>query len=246
MFKLLPLWLCVLFPLIAVATTMPSNRRLIGSNTDCPQNGPRIRKAWKNMLDEERSLYLAAVETAMEVGYHGKMVWIHLETRSELEAHDTCGFVLWHRRFLLAYENMLRSLTKDGLDFRCVTLPYWNIMDDFNAQHDGDCGNFLECSTILTGIGGTPGDSATRQYNGVSRTGLCQTQVPYANYADENGEMGCMPRSNVQGKDVPTGASYSGLFNMITGLEDYESFTDRLQRGIHNEVHAAVGGTMSS
>ena len=41
------------------------------------------------------------------------------------------GFILWHRRYLLAYENMLRSLHPD---FECVTLPYWNYFNHYDRM----------------------------------------------------------------------------------------------------------------
>ena len=41
------------------------------------------------------------------------------------------GFILWHRRFMLGYENMLRSLHPD---FECVTLPYWNYFHHYDLM----------------------------------------------------------------------------------------------------------------
>ena len=219
-----------------------ASRHLIGSNLACP-SGSRIRKSWDVMTPAAQDLYREAVETAIASGKHQAMVKVHQEARSELEAHETCGFVLWHRRYLLAYENMLRA---QNSKFKCIFIPYWPVMENFNDLHDGKCTSFLDCSPILTGLGGSPGEKETRTYSEITRTGLCQSESPYSNFKDDNGDSACLPRSDTSKKPVPSGASYSSLFNMITKNTDYKKFTEALQDGVHNEVHASTGGIMSS
>ena len=142
-------------------------RRLIGGNTACA--GPRIRKSWDSMSSAEHELYLEAVEASIAAGTHQAMVNIHVDFTSELVTHDTCGFTLWHRRYLLAYENMLRSTAHK---FRCVTVPYRNIMDHYVNMINGQCSNLVDCSPILTGLGGIPKNHLVnnRTYAGIFRT----------------------------------------------------------------------------
>ena len=223
------------------ASNTTSSRRLIGSNSECGTT--RLRKSWTGWSQAERSLYLSAVEEAIAQGFHQAMIKVHQDNKSELEAHGTCGFTLWHRRYVLVYENMLRSLKPE---FKCVTVPFWNVMDDFNKQHDGECDNFIDCSAILTGIGGVPTGQETRTYLDNQRTGACYPGRPYLDYPDDNGETGCMIRDDLTDTPVVGGASYVSLFSMITSNTDYSTFTRRLQNGIHNEVHATVGGTFGS
>ena len=219
-----------------------SSRRLIGSNSKC-SIGARIRKSWDYITEKEKELYLFAVETAITAGLHQAMVKVHQEHRSELEAHDTCGFVLWHRRYVLVYENMLRSLRPE---FACITVPYWDIMKDLSKRASGMCSNFLECSNIVTDLGGSQGASDTRTYSSQTSTGNCFSGRPYSNYRDDNGRSSCIPRSDLRSKQPPSGASYSVLFNMITQENTYQGFSQRLQDGIHNEVHGTVAGIFAT
>ncbi|DAZ93829.1 TPA: hypothetical protein N0F65_009337 [Lagenidium giganteum] len=62
----------------------------------------------------------------MDRGLHIKFIQMHTEYFSELEAHRQCMFIYWHRRFLLGYENMLRSL---GKTYECVTIPVWDHLN---------------------------------------------------------------------------------------------------------------------
>ena len=237
----------LLFLLFAVSVTSSASafnttRRLVGSNSDCGK-GSRIRKSWTELTSSEIELYISAVERAIELGFHQEMVKLHVGTRNDLEAHFTCGFTLWHRRYLMGYENMLRSL---GDQYACITIPFWDIMKDFSKRSSGTCSNLLDCSPILTDIGGSQGPSQTRTYSGETQSGNCFSGRPFVNYADDNGNIGCMPRSNLQNKQPPSDASYSVLFNLITRQKTYQGFTSQLEDGIHNRIHTLVSGFMVS
>ena len=80
--------------------------------------------------------------------------WPPIQTLMEL------GFILWHRRYMLAYENMLRSLHPD---FECVTLPYWNYFRHYELmQEDGPL--FQRPYTISSIIRDLPRGNAYRQF----------------------------------------------------------------------------------
>ena len=130
------------------------------------------------MSSAEHELYLEAVEASIAAGTHQAMVNIHVDFTSELVTHDTCGFTLWHRRYLLAYENMLRSTAHK---FRCVTVPYRNIMDHYVNMINGQCSNLVDCSPILTGLGGIPKNHLVnnRTYAGIFRTVVWYNDRPY-------------------------------------------------------------------
>ncbi|KAF0712876.1 hypothetical protein As57867_004608, partial [Aphanomyces stellatus] len=91
----------------------------------------RVRKSWEAMTTTEKDTYLSAIALAMDNGMYQKFVWVHQETMSNREAHRTCVFLFWHRKFLLAFENMLRSL---GDRYKCVTLPYWDYVQDYSSM----------------------------------------------------------------------------------------------------------------
>ena len=225
------------------STFTGTSRRLIGGNAACA-GGPRVRKSWESMSSSEHELYLGAVEASIAAGTHQAMAKIHVDRQSEMTAHDTCGFILWHRRYLLAYENMLRS---SDPKFRCVTLPYWNIMDNYVNMADGKCSGLVGCSPILTGIGGVTDNVVTvRNYATIPRTGVCHNDRPYKEYLDDDGKSACVIRSDTRGKKLPTDASYVQLFDLIAEHHDVRDFGYSLQRQLHGQVHGLVGGTFSS
>lgn len=226
-----------------VAAGIRAARPLLGGNSLCGQ-GPRVNKAWDYMTVDERELYLESVEAAIARGYVQALVKVHMDRMSEMEAHDTCGFILWHRRFKLVFENILRSMDPK---FACVTIPFWNTMEHFQNMVDGKCSSLLDCSKIITGIGGSAKNDGTVIYNRQSITKKCYGGRPYASYCDDtNNTCACVPRNDVSATAVPSGSSFVSLFSLISGSNSYADFTPKLQNGVHNEVHAAVGGVLST
>ena len=85
----------------------------------------RIRKDYNDLTVKERQLYIEAVQEAKRVGKFDIFVSLHKLRVNDDFAHDwmSTGFYPWHRKFLLEYENMLRSL---GPRFACITIPFWD------------------------------------------------------------------------------------------------------------------------
>jgi tyrosinase len=75
----------------------------------------------------------------------------------------TAGEPAWHRKWLIGYENMLRSL---GTEFASLTLPYWNIFEDsaMRLSSRARCLSIAECSSYLTAMGGSVGDDYSTPY----------------------------------------------------------------------------------
>ena len=222
-------------------STTTASRKLLGSNLDCGH--ARVRKSWDAMSIGERNMYIAAVEEAIDRNLFQQFVKIHMDSRSEVEAHETCGFILWHRYYLLAFENMLRSM---GSQFKCVTIPYWDTMSQFSKQADDECVGMQECCAIVTGLGGPPRRSQERVYNGQSVDSTCYSGKPFGNYCDDNDDCACVNRRNLKNVPLPTGTSFISLFSIISTSRSYDTFTQRLQNGVHNALHSAIGGLMAT
>lgn len=235
------MWIVLVFLLSTTAYSDHVHRQLIGGNRACGR--ARIRRSWDQMSAADRRLYNNAVAESIEQGVFHHFVKVHMDRMSEMEAHDTCGFVLWHRRYILAYENMLRSM---GSAFRCVTVPYWDVMTHLKHLVDGQCRNAQDCSAIVTGIGGQPGSSGTRTFNGRRVTNRCYSSSPYASYCDDNEDCGCVPRNDLSSQSIPVGAGFASLFNMISTSRTYSRFTTRLEAGVHQDIHNMVGGLMAT
>lgn len=192
------------------------------------------------MTPSERNLYKRAVEAAMDSQYHAMFTEIHAEALSEAEAHQTCGFLIWHRRYLLAYENMLRSLSAE---FACVTIPYWNYFRDYAKRQNGECRTLEDCSTILQprdGLGGSRGRRATANIAGRRVTGRCVSQSPLNHFCENSNTsescLGCLPRGNWRSTRFPSGLGYASLVNVIADTDGYFRLTLNLQYGPHSTL----------
>lgn len=130
------LWLTALAVLLSI------------SQVDAACSAPRVRKSWDRLKAEGgTATYIAAVQEAIRLGYHQAFAYVHSAQALETdEAHRKGSFVYWHRFFLLAYENMLRSL---GSRFECVTIPYWNYYRENNMLMSSGA-TLLEVSSICS------------------------------------------------------------------------------------------------
>jgi len=111
------------------------------------------------------------------------------------------AFYAWHRKFLLEFENMLRSLDPK---FKCVTIPYWdwaqeykvcaaiNKGGDYDGQAEDDslvaghadlesCDSYMDVSHILKDFGG-PGENNFKASECCSSTSSCDCTK---NWCDE-------------------------------------------------------------
>lgn len=210
----------------------------------------RIRRDW-DVLDEwDREQYLDAVETAIERGYHDAFARFHAEKMANVQAHETCGFFLWHRRFTLAYENMLRSLEPR---FRCLTIPFWDIFDDYKrqvspAEKDKWCRSYGTCASIVNDLGGLVDSDAfyDRQFNGIMVDGHLHNRPPVQNLYDDNQNSGII-RYDMWFDPIPPSADGPDLVRDLFGgnrSPSLATFWRRLQRGIHDDVHDTIGGFM--
>jgi len=131
----------------------------IGSTTTC--DCMRVRKDWRDLTDTEQARYISAVQDLKAAGTYDQFVWTHAEVNNKDYAHGTSGFLPWHRKYLLEYENALRALSDD---YSCVTVPYWDWAEDTDiCAANGGCTTFDENpsdsaqGSILEDFGG-PGD----------------------------------------------------------------------------------------
>ena len=121
---------------------------------------PLIRRAWERYSRQEQDLYQKTLALAMVKGFYAVLVGIYIEKTAApiIYSRDlperSVEFLEWHRKFLLALENMFRSL-RDA--YRCVPLPYWDYSTDYSRYVSQTCDSLVDCSAILTGLGGSEG-----------------------------------------------------------------------------------------
>ncbi|KAL3903423.1 MAG: hypothetical protein SGILL_010452, partial [Bacillariaceae sp.] len=235
-------------------------------------NGRRLRKHWKELTGDEQENLIKAIEASIESGQFAAFSRYHADRRSAFQSHATCAFALWHRRFLLAMENMLRSTSPTA---SCVTIPYWDISADFQRQSTGLCFSFASCAPGLFDVllGGVPGlfvhdndgsiaSSADQAEEGrfylgsFAMTGLPIRGRPVANITDDRGRRGIV-RNDIFDVPIPESADaqqqLGPLIRSATGdtsttaVSPYSLFADFtriLQEEVHDDVHNSIGGVM--
>ena len=212
-------------------------------NAACSQS-QRVRKSWSRLTSSEKDLYLEAMDLAIHNGVIEQFAAIHVDLKGESQAHRSCGFFSWHRRFLIALESYLRD---QDPKFACVTLPYYDVHAAFVRQAAKECDNLYECSDILQEIGGNKkaqSEKVSLTLNGKTSTGYPVDGYPLNHNCDDNKVCGYAVRSDLATKPVPSGAGFASFLNIVRSSPDYASFLTSIQLGVHNEVHNAVGGIM--
>ncbi|KAG1687859.1 hypothetical protein DVH05_004589 [Phytophthora capsici] len=219
------------------------------AGTNCPD--PRIRRSWDSYNATEKALYLEAVAIAMDKGFHMKFIQMHTDTVSGAEAHQNCMFIYWHRMMLLGYENMLRSL---GTKYQCLTIPYWDHLAASARLATKNCTDLQSCTPYLANSGGTSSGSSKSLaiYSstiGTSSTTLCVNQEPLSHFCGNNSVCAqCVTRrrsSSMSATAYPGEAAFGLVYNQMFDYNVYSSFSNNVERGVHNTIHNALGGVMA-
>ncbi|CAK4691876.1 unnamed protein product [Aphanomyces euteiches] len=143
-------------------TTLPLTPRPTFACTE-----KRQRRSWSSLSPDDKELYLSAVEEAMRRGLFKQFDQVNRLMDLLGDGHDSCGYFFWHRKFLLAYESMLRSLDPK---YACLTLAYWDFTEDYLNFEHGKCKTIAECSPVTQSWGGST--------NGIGR---CKDEIDVIN-----------------------------------------------------------------
>ena len=138
--------------------------------------------------------------------------------------HNGGYFLLWHRWYILAYENILCKVD------RRVTVPYWDWSLDSESPFTLDMWNSNLCK--YTGFGGDGNPS-------------CVTIGPFATpgwQSTPSTQNGCL-RRNFNGI-TPDCTTVQDVLDAT--IAEFDDFLIGLEVLLHNTVHVWIGGTMSS
>jgi len=147
----------------AQAATDPS------ADVACP--AVRERKSWRQLNDEEKTLFYSAILKARDIGLNEPFIKMHELSYNLQYAHGmSSGFLPWHRKYLLEFENAIRSM---GDEYACFALPYWNYNEDGElCYHDANCTDVWKHSMAFHDTGGYGDPScATSPYAAEDETG---------------------------------------------------------------------------
>ncbi|KAF0692596.1 Aste57867_16337 [Aphanomyces stellatus] len=204
-----------------------------------PVCGARQRQAWSTLSAADKELYISAVELAMERGHFKRFLTVHNDLRANKQAHGTCVFLFWHRKFIFAYENMLRSLDPK---FACLTLAYWDYTQDYAKFQAKQCKMIGDCSVATQDWGGSTQGIKPKKGPMANHTQLCVNTRPLKSYPDGN----CVYRGDWHKSGMPDwsiASARSSLFEQGTSILDV---SNDLELGIHGDVHVNSGGILYS
>lgn len=128
----------------AKPTTAEPTAEPTSAPTGCPTNH-RHRRAWGEISDGERQLYIDGYRKLSKKGLTQRATQAHLESSE----HTVPEFLPWHREFIYQLENNIRAL---GDEFECFTLPYWDWTDEptpYDCEVEG-----AELFVLSSGLGG--------------------------------------------------------------------------------------------
>ncbi|RHY26442.1 hypothetical protein DYB32_007610, partial [Aphanomyces invadans] len=213
---------------------------------------PRIRKSWGALSASEQETFVSALEIAMDRGLYQKFVAIHEEKMSNIQAHGSCVFLFWHRQFLLGFENMLRSL---GDRFKCLTLPYWDYVQDYatmqNTPQANRCRSIEACSPITTALGGsTQGSISNANFFGHSfLTNRCVNQRPVNHMCTTAGSASCpkcLPRGDWANTPMISDMSISSVRRSVLSGSNVLAVSQAIEYSPHNIIHSTLNGPMAN
>lgn len=248
-------------------TTTTVTTTTVTTTTETPKPAPfwfgcaegsdykRLRTDWQKLTSEEKDLYFKAVNKLKTEGQYELFVRIHGDLYNKAYAHGTSGFLPWHRKFLLEYENALRASL--GEESQCITIPYWDWAEQMK-ECDGDtCSTWLEGNPIIAdfGGGGRAGTSATE---GGEMAG-CMQDGPFAGWSaflyngwHDKPKDHCLSRSvemKKYGSDGSRMDDFSGHFELLkqmTDAPDYKTYSQKIEGMPHAMPHNNLIGHMRS
>ncbi|OLY84570.1 Tyrosinase [Smittium mucronatum] len=177
-----------------------------------------VRKEIRSLNSNEWSVYESTINLLHRKGILEKFAYIHAEYFKYV--HGTREFLPWHRKFVLEFENVARSYNPEYVQ------PYWDVSIDFSNPT-------LSPVFSPSRMGGNGvGD------NRCIRTGM---QSGWINvYPDDK----CLRRSFNNGDTINPFLSPESISSDIQISKNFEEFAKRIETGIHNQVHDAIGGDM--
>ncbi|CAK4650586.1 hypothetical protein LEN26_020870 [Aphanomyces euteiches] len=204
--------------------------------------GFRVRKNWDRYTPAEKARYLKAVQMAMSKGLYERFVQIHGETANNKEAHgSSCVFLLWHRKYLIGFENMLRSLSPE---FACLTIPYYDYIQHAVNRLSSKCVTMEECSPILREMGGSRGTPSKAVVAGRTYTN-CVAKYPLSSSCEDPTKScnKCVPRGSWSTTNFPN-IGYALIKKGLLYSNDYLEASKSIEMNPHNMVHNALKGVM--
>ncbi|KAH8648474.1 hypothetical protein BX600DRAFT_389090 [Xylariales sp. PMI_506] len=201
----------------------------------CSAN-PNIRFEWRDYSDSDRLAFVEAVKCLIDAPPSGDFppatnrfedfARIHQEYMPNV--HNNAKFLIWHRYFLWAFEQVLRN--ECGFDRAMV---WWDETLDAGAFAESDLfTNTLYFGHLPAPVDDEPVCIVSGEFSGLT----CEIGPGTADTAH------CLSRGVDESDTAECSADYIAYCNTIT---DYASFEQCIEYGVHAYGHDGIGGVMS-
>ncbi|KAG9411702.1 hypothetical protein AC1031_017341 [Aphanomyces cochlioides] len=211
-------------PTTILTTKVPTPRPTIA----CSEK--RQRRSWNSLSPDDKELYLSAVELAMSRGLFGEFEIVHADEATNQQGYNSCGYFFWHRKFLLAYESMLRSLDPK---YACLTLAYWDFTEDYTNFEHGKCKTIAECSPVTQDWGGST--------NGV---GMSKDEIDVINRPMNSSNGLAVLRGRWHEFAMPNW-TISTVQSALRGSSSIGNFSHQIETGIDATVRGNLKGSLA-
>eukprot|EP00808_Paulinella_micropora_P002148 g4216.t1 len=190
---------------------------------------PRIRTAWRTWSCAQRAQFFNSLQQMRDNGALQRLTNFHIQ--AACYAHNEVAFLGWHRDFLMAFENSLRSTVGGS----CLTVPYWDW------EHDSDNSNNMNFDRIAVLSPFTFGNRSN--VDAFSRVNVAPINT-FIDYDEQNrGTSDTRIRRTFDSRTISTA---SRVLSVIQDNNNFEDFADELEGSPHVNLHFFYGGTMST
>lgn len=191
---------------------------------------PRTRHEIRQMTDHDWNAFVIALHamrrrpSLMDPSVNQFEYLARIHSRFSLEAHGGAFFPLWHRLYLLLFENLLRR------EDPTVSVPYWNWSMEATDP---------AMSSIWKRVGGAVLDSDGEP--------ACIPFAPFHNIQTNLTVPHCVSRGFISGKSgsIPSFVNSLAIEALIQNDVPYSKFTTALEFA-HNYPHRGIGGDMKN
>ncbi|KAI9292030.1 Di-copper centre-containing protein [Neoconidiobolus thromboides FSU 785] len=179
-----------------------------------------MRREIRELSSGELNEYMNAIRTlnsGPKPTRYDEFARIHLENAPF--AHGTIQFLVWHREYILQFEQLLRTISPN------IVLPYWDWSIDFQ-----DPASSSVLQSFMLGGNGNP-DNENCVENGI-----------FGNMLMSYPRQHCLKRQYDLGNRMSNFFSTNSLLNMIRNSNSYQRFNNDIEMLPHARVHVNLGG----
>ncbi|OLY84569.1 Tyrosinase [Smittium mucronatum] len=177
------------------------------------------RKELRTLTTDEWNVFSSTIQEMQKRGWLAWYGYIHTQYFGVIHGSDQ--FLPFHRRFILEFESTGRNINPQ------FSQHYWDSSIDFNKPADSP----ILSSSLMGGNGVKPN--------------MCVMNGAQSGWTISYPVNRCLTRSYDGGDTINPYMSPESISSDIQLSKNYKNFNQRIEAGMHNQVHASIGGDMA-